>query len=61
MNHETEQFNLKAEDQCQHFNAVHDNNGEIAICYCNHPNNQSDYEGNCAAALCPLDYEGLDQ
>lgn len=41
-------------NQCDYFSYQCDNNGEIAISHCCHPNNQSDFEGNCTYALCPI-------
>lgn len=29
-------------------------NGDVVICYCDHPDNTSECEGNCTRALCPF-------
>ena len=39
---------------CEHFMYQCDNNGEVAICYCKHPENENNDEGNCTYPLCPL-------
>ena len=41
-------------EQCGYYCYERDSNGEIAISYCCHPENQSDYEGNCRQSICPL-------
>ncbi len=38
---------------CKHYFYQHDSNGQVAICYCSHPNNINNYEGNCIHMLCP--------
>ena len=27
---------------------------DVSLVFCNHPNNQDEYEGNCQENLCPL-------
>ena len=39
---------------CKYYTYRCDSNGEVAICYCTHPDNVNDYEGNCTRTLCPL-------
>jgi hypothetical protein len=41
------------EAQCDHYSYQCDSNGEVAISHCTHPDNPSDYEGNCTHAKCP--------
>lgn len=43
---------------CDYFAYQCDDNGEVAISHCGHPENSSDYEGNCTSILCPLCTEG---
>jgi len=45
---------LKPEDDCRYFCGQYDNNGQLAIHYCNHPKNESDEEGNCHQSICPI-------
>lgn len=40
-------------EHCTYYLYQCDSNGEVAICYCSHPQNKNEYEGNCAALLCP--------
>lgn len=40
--------------ECDHYLYQLDSNGEVAISHCKHPDNPSDYEGNCNYTLCPL-------
>lgn len=39
--------------QCDHFMYQCDRNGEVAISHCKHPDNKSEFEGNCINELCP--------
>lgn len=39
---------------CEHFIYQCDNNGEVAISHCKHPDNSNDYEGNCTTEYCPI-------
>ncbi len=39
---------------CNYYCYQCDNNGEVAICYCKHPDNPTDTEGNCSLNLCPI-------
>ena len=39
---------------CNYFSYQCDNFGEVAISHCTHPNNKSEFEGNCTHTLCPL-------
>jgi len=39
---------------CDYFAYQCDSNGEVAISHCGHPENSSDFEGNCTSQLCPL-------
>ena len=47
--------------ECEFYMYQFDSNGEVAICYCNHPDNKNDYEGNCEHALCPIIKELSDE
>ena len=40
--------------KCEHYIYQLDGRDEVAIEHCNHPENKSDYEGNCNNELCPL-------
>jgi len=42
------------EANCDYYSYQCDNNREVVICYCNHPDNTDDHEGNCTHSLCPL-------
>ena len=42
------------EAHCKYFIYQCDNFGEIAISHCCHPDNESEYEGNCTHTSCPL-------
>jgi hypothetical protein len=42
------------ENICKHFCCNRDRNGEIAVSFCNHPENSSEYEGNTIPLFCPL-------
>lgn len=39
---------------CEHYRCLHDRNDDVAIEFCNHPENRSDKEGNCTTTLCPF-------
>lgn len=39
---------------CNYYCYQCDNNGEVAIEHCGHPDNKDDHEGNCTTKLCPL-------
>jgi hypothetical protein len=43
---------------CDQYIYQRDNNGEVAINHCKHPDNSSDFEGNCSPFLCPFCTEG---
>lgn len=38
---------------CEHYTCRRDNNGQIAIMHCSHPDNDDGHEGNTTTALCP--------
>ena len=40
--------------KCRFYCYQKDRNGEVVVCFCNHPDNQNDREGNCTSALCPF-------
>lgn len=40
--------------QCDYYSYQCDDNGDVAICHCSHPDNPEDTEGNCLHTLCPL-------
>lgn len=50
----SELFLIIPEENCKYFECQRDSNADIAISYCKHPDNKSDYEGNCTHALCPI-------
>jgi hypothetical protein len=43
---------------CDHYSYATDNNNEVAISHCCHPENSNKDEGNCTSFLCPLCTEG---
>ena len=57
----SEFFLIIPEENCKYFNCQRDLNDDIAISYCNHPENRSEYEGNCTHNLCPLIKEVNDE
>jgi len=40
--------------ECAHYKYKLDRNGDLDICFCNHPENTDKHEGNCTKSLCPL-------
>lgn len=42
-------------DYCDHYSFQYDRNGEVAIEFCGHSDNEDECEGNCLADLCPLE------
>jgi len=40
--------------ECIHYKYQLDRNGDLDICFCNHPENTDKHEGNCTKCLCPL-------
>jgi len=40
--------------ECAHYKYQLDRNGDLDICFCNHPENTDKHEGNCTKCLCPL-------
>lgn len=50
---ESEDF-LAYSEKCVHYENQKDCNGDVALVFCNHPDNKNQYEGNCAFLLCPL-------
>jgi len=39
--------------ECEYYTDQKDKNGDIAINHCCHPNNPSNFEGNCNIEICP--------
>lgn len=39
---------------CMYYGYQCDSNGDIAICFCSHPDNPDNHEGNCRHQLCPI-------
>jgi len=39
---------------CENYTYQCDSNGEVAICHCTHPENESEFEGNCTRDRCPI-------
>ena len=54
-------FELIATSMCKYYVDQKDQNGDIAICFCNHPDNPDDREGNCRHSICPIIGEASDE
>jgi hypothetical protein len=42
---------------CSFYSYQCDRNGEVVVCFCSHPDNPKDVEGNCLASLCPITFK----